>query len=263
LATITTEAENAWIWDNLGQPDRFRLGGFQPPGSPEPDGGWQWVTDEPWDYENWSANQPSNANGDESTLEFIHVIHGEGEWNDVSDSGECLGYIVEYDYLVPSEPLLWPTHEGGNSHRYRAVIVSGGCTWSEAVAAAESSTWEGVPGHLATIQSSGENAWIWDNLGQPDRFRLGGFQPPGSPEPDGGWQWITGEPWDYENWSANQPSNANGDESTLEFIHITHGAGEWNDVNENGDCLGYIVEYPSGPAPVRATTWGRVKAMFK
>jgi len=66
---------------------------------------------------------------------------------------------------------------------------------------------KGVHGHLATITSSAENAFISTQLGTTQFAWLGGEQPPGSLEPDGGWQWITGEPWVYTNWDIGEPNN--------------------------------------------------------
>ena len=35
------------------------------------------------------------------------------------------------------------------------------------------------------------------------------YQPPGSPEPAGGWIWVSGEPVTYTNWIAGEPNNNN------------------------------------------------------
>ena len=69
---------------------------------------------------------------------------------------------------------------------------------------------------------------------------MGALQSVGSPEPDGGWSWITGEPWDYTNWNAREPNNANGGEDKMQLNNF----GKWNDVAEGGlDRAGYIVEF--------------------
>ncbi len=36
----------------------------------------------------------------------------------------------------------------------------------------------------------------------------GGFQPPGVTPPNSGWEWVTGEPWDYTNWAPGEPNDA-------------------------------------------------------
>ena len=95
-----------------------------------------------------------------------------------------------------ADPIQWPVSEGGNGHWYERVDQYG-VHWSEANTAASSHIWLGVSGHLATITSPEENAWIWDHLSHPVGRWLGGLQTPGSVEPAGGTTWITGEPWDY------------------------------------------------------------------
>jgi len=69
-------------------------------------------------------------------------------------------------------------------------------------------------GHLATITSEAENAFIyglasnnialWHSLPNGCVLGpwLGGTQPTGSSEPGGGWRWVTGETWSYTNWVA-------------------------------------------------------------
>ena len=109
-----------------------------------------------------------------------------------------------------AQPIQWTVAEGGNGHFYEAVEVQSGCTWDQAVGHISGSAWSG--GHLVTLTSAEENLWVWDTLGQPVLYWLGGVQPPGSPEPGGGWTWVSGEPWSYENWDDGEPNDANGNE---------------------------------------------------
>lgn len=100
--------------------------------------------------------------------------------------------------MAQASPVLWKT----NGHYYDAIPFPEGITWGEAKIMAENSVYLGVNGHLATITSAAENSFIINALGGPselDTFFLGGFQPVGSPEPGGNWQWVTGEPWSYTN----------------------------------------------------------------
>ena len=136
-----------------------------------------------------------------------------------------------------------------NGHYYEAVPAPGGSiTWSSARTAAASRTMLGASGHLVSITSAAEGAWIRAHL--PDAINsgywLGGFQPNGSPEPAGGWQWVTGEPWSYTNWSSGEPNNANNNENATQFA----ATGGWNDASDGGGAGGYVVEYePSAGAP--------------
>ena len=115
-------------------------------------------------------------------------------------------------------------------------------TWEDANNAAQSSSYSDMKGHLATITSQNENEFIVNNFNmQPNYNWLGGFQPDGSAEPDGGWQWVTGEPWDYTNWNSGEPNDI-GDIGE-DKLHI-YANGFWNDASDASTILnGYIVEY--------------------
>ena len=80
-------------------------------------------------------------------------------------------------------PILNPD----NGHYCEAFAIHGGIIWEEADAAATALSYLGISGHLATATSAAENQFIEDHLNMGNNFLLGGFQPPGSPEPDGGW----------------------------------------------------------------------------
>jgi len=140
-----------------------------------------------------------------------------------------------------------PSYYSVNGHYYYAVSVPDGITWTDAKTAAESFTYLGMSGHLATITSQGENEFIYNNLGvTPSYYLLGAFQPDGSQEPDGGWQWVTGESWNYTNWNSGEPNNA-GDEDALQF----YGSDIWNDCSHEETDNGYVVEYePTHPTPI-------------
>ncbi|MEP7274673.1 MAG: C-type lectin domain-containing protein, partial [Acidobacteriota bacterium] len=65
--------------------------------------------------------------------------------------------------------------------------------WDEAQAAAVARG-----GYLATILSDAENTFVFNLVNDPAYWRddlpfgpwIGGYQPPGSPEPAGGWTWV-------------------------------------------------------------------------
>jgi hypothetical protein len=107
LATITSNAENSWIVENLGGPltlDHW-LGGYLY------DGKWTWVTGEPWGYTNWWPGEPNNLTGWESVLEFDDAEGNPpdpGFWNDFDVRAGEDGYIVEFDAKpVPIVSTFW------------------------------------------------------------------------------------------------------------------------------------------------------------
>ena len=68
----------------------------------------------------------------------------------------------------------------------------------------------------------------------------------GATEPGGGWQWVTGEPWIYENWAARQPDQWNPGEDYLHFFGWkSQKAATWNDIADSRadfKIYGYVLE---------------------
>jgi hypothetical protein len=191
-----------------------------------------------------------------------------------------------------AELVQWPVSAGGNGHWYEAVLAdtpasvngstivngctiytySGGITWTAANAAATARD-----GWLVDILSAQENAFAYSlvQISQHPEFFyvdprgywmlgpwLGGFQPAGSAEPGGNWQWTTGghitdvsgAPLQYTNWCGNgQPNNryqtdpANIPEDALQF-YGSNDTSLWNDFPSWAVTNGYIVEYAT-PEP--------------
>ncbi len=137
-----------------------------------------------------------------------------------------------------AEPVLNPA----NGHYYE-VVVEDWINWHDARVAAGTSTFMGIRGHLATITSQDENDFIAGIVPSDVSFWVGGFQPSGSPEPAGNWQWVTGEPFDYTNWAPDEPNNWFGDDPNEDRVEF-YDSGEWNDLPADFELIGYIVEYP-------------------
>ncbi len=108
---------------------------------------------------------------------------------------------------------------------------------------------------MVTLTSAEENTWVVENLADITGW-VGGFQPDGNPEPDGNWQWVTGETWDWTNWAAGEPNNQ-GNEGFLIFMNVS----QWNDWS-NHVISGYIIEYESIPEPATINL-KEVKIKFK
>ena len=148
------------------------------------------------------------------------------------DSGEqlvTLSGIADPDGYVPSSAATqWNVANGGNGHWYE--VVDGTLKWSDAKGTAEQSG-----GYLATLTSDGENDFA-KTLITGSTF-LGGFQDTTATdyaEPTGGWEWVTGEEWDYAPWPQGGPDNStfynpNG-ENVLEIMGPSQSF-DWNDAN--------------------------------
>lgn len=111
--------------------------------------------------------------------------------------------------LRVAEPIEWKVADGGNGHLYQLVVKNKPITWHEAARAAMNSHFRGLPGHLASITSPEEDAFVISSfieelpargvwMGLTDVLREGYFG------------WVTGEPFEYSNWASwpvQQPDN--------------------------------------------------------
>ncbi len=163
----------------------------------------------------------------------------------------CLLFIAGAAILMPpTTPAKaeW-IQNPANGHYYQHVSVAYNPAdhlyWEEAEAEAEA-----AGGYLATITSQEESDWIWNNLGGTALLHswLGGFQPPGSPEPAGNWQWVTGETWQYTNWAPGEPNNLTSNdpngENSLMLGRWSQYPNQWNDLDHH--TINYAVDYASG-----------------
>jgi hypothetical protein len=174
---------------------------------------------------------------------------------DQADSdGDGIGDACDQPLLA-----LWT----GNCHYYE--FVPGIFTWQEARAAALTRTHVGVPGHLLTITSPEENAFINTafNTGSENHGTwIGGYEP----ADDGVWRWADGPeagvqfsyfaspapPFNYANWGGVEPSNTRPPDENYAWMNIGApfpgvGSGEWADTipspNPLDPIVGYIVEF--------------------
>lgn len=143
----------------------------------------------------------------------------------------------------------WEVSAGGNGHWYKAVAPTDGLTWTEADRLARVQG-----GYLATVTSAAENDFVFSLVNAPEFFAigkgpaLGGFQQDRAPEPNGGWCWVGGDPWNYSNWHSTEPNNGrfgNGTEDRLQFYSSLPGtpSAQWNDINRDDSQVGgYVIE---------------------
>ncbi|MFC1718547.1 leucine-rich repeat domain-containing protein [Candidatus Poribacteria bacterium] len=141
-----------------------------------------------------------------------------------------------------------PAYNPINGHHYE--VIADFINWSDAKAEAQSLTYGGTQGHLATVTSQEESDFICNNLTFPGNVWLGGFQLDGSPEPNGNWQWVTGEPFVYTNWDNGQPNNAVSDEK---YIELWNNGTSWNDASERTILAGYVVEFSPSTDTISGT----------
>lgn len=153
-----------------------------------------------------------------------------------------------------------------NGHFYE--LVNSNEDWSTAKINAETQSYLGMTGYLATVTSATENAFIrqlinadaW--MGASDEFSAintatGTTTYNDQAASEGNWYWVTGpekgtmfsvgnispvtQPGEYANWEVSEPSNTSG-EHFGGVYSIGSTPGTWNDLS-NAALLPYIIEY--------------------
>jgi hypothetical protein len=151
---------------------------------------------------------------------------------------------------VIAQPEPW-AHPDSSMHYYDAISVPAGLNWQTAFDSAP-----GYGGYFATITSADENAFIFGLVDSNIywHFRpgtgmmagpwLGASQLFGSVEPDSGWNWVTSEPFDHTNWTADQPDNSGGNEDALHFGEdVATRVPTWDDLRKQDSVVpGYVRE---------------------
>jgi formylglycine-generating enzyme required for sulfatase activity len=177
-----------WFWPAVGNRAPYRLGV-----APE--------------YVGLASTGVRFALAPESTSLFdgsaIPDCNGDG----IADYGQCHdGSLPDYNVnsipdccengtncVVGSYPVQWRVEDGGNGHWYTT-------TSHPLVFQLQRQACEARGGHLATLTSESEWAWVKQRLPVAGFF-VGGYQDRSSPsyaEPNGGWKWVTGEPFVLE-----------------------------------------------------------------
>ena len=85
--------------------------------------------------------------------------------------------------------VQWKVSDGGNGHWY--AFDPSLLPFEQAQARASL-----LGGHLTTVTSTGESAFIHNQVAASD-FWIGGYRN------QSGWNWVTGEPWSYEAWNCH------------------------------------------------------------
>lgn len=139
-----------------------------------------------------------------------------------------------------AQAVEWRVADGGNGHWYRCFVSDEPMNFYDAVEIQLA-----FGGHLATLTSAQENQFAVDlSAATPGGWFggagpwLGGLQDTHLPEysePDGGWGWVTGEPWSFTAWGPGEPSNGCLGWIGENIIHLQNPtcdpvpAGFWND----------------------------------
>ncbi|MDB6112129.1 MAG: C-type lectin domain protein [Pedosphaera sp.] len=174
-----------------------------------------------------------------------------------------------------SKQATWEVVAGGNGHTYRVVAKSSLISWDSANVAAVA-----AGGYLATITSAAENSFVFSLVNDPTYWTqtanghgpwIGGYQPTGAGEPNGGWTWATRtglttpEPFSFTNWEVGEPNNLTAtvsgvahNQDRVAYFHSGNGrAATWSDefnltgASLNQWTMSYVIEF-SGTPPILA-----------
>lgn len=178
------------------------------------------------------------------------------------------------------------------THYYQTVYVaSGNLNWFQAAYLAQD-----AGGYLASINSEEENSFVFEQVSDKKFFWffppytggsrmnhyeigigpfLGGYQEEGGREPDVGWKWLSGEPWEYSNWAVNlndgvidkdprdnsQPNDSGNSavgQRVMGFGEMNVPVPTWGDYMDDvgtygvrrspGKSYGFIIEYEEKPS---------------
>ena len=115
----------------------------------------------------------------------------------------------------------------------RYELVTGSFTWHQAKADAEARG-----GHLVTVTTADEWTALTNAVEWTIQVWFGGTDE----NTEGQWEWVTGEPWQFDNWAPGEPNNDNGQEHYLECYPGTS-LFTWNDAWATKIQGGYIIEF--------------------
>ncbi|HUP80144.1 MAG TPA: C-type lectin domain-containing protein [Pirellula sp.] len=160
-------------------------------------------------------------------------------------------------------PVQWSIADGGNGHYYQLVDYQTGISWTSAKSDAETMTLFGSIGHLVTVTSAPEDAFLKSNfqayIGDPPSvpgiFAWIGLSDAAS---EGNFVWVTGEPLTYTNWAPPEPNGGTSENYVHLWVRKFTGSDldpvngtplwSWNDVfNDRGpEWRGAFIEF-DGP----------------
>ncbi len=152
-----------------------------------------------------------------SEIEYLRILENDG----------LKGYPLYPGFKNSNAPPL----ESSGEHQYKIFYDT--LTWEEAKSACEA-----MGGHLATVTSEEEQQKLNSYNGGNHNLWIGGYK-----NADGQWCWVTGEPWEYENWGDGEPNNSSNVVAGESCVAMW--PEKWNDLaNSNTyEQSGYICEW--------------------
>ena len=193
---------------------------------PESGHGYNKNTQEPFV---WIANQSVRPTRWSSEDETVASVSAAGVVTAVKEGSTYIDIVYNEGRSLFRVPVTVYKYTAAGAYR----IVSGSYTWEEARDACIA-----MGGHLATITSAGEQAYV-QQLNSGDRkLWIGGYR-----DDSFNWYWVTGETWSYTNWGEGQPDNEGGRGEKYAAVWPRY----WNDlVMASTEQDGFICEWDDG-----------------
>ncbi|MCF7988540.1 MAG: hypothetical protein K9L60_13375 [Methylovulum sp.] len=112
LATITSQAENDWVWNNFGvAPAKYYgyIGFWLGASDATNEGQWAWNTGETWSYSNWDTGQPDNGGGRGQSYLAMWNWNVGGSWDDggLPNDNPPASYLCEWNSSKPVLKQSW------------------------------------------------------------------------------------------------------------------------------------------------------------
>lgn len=163
LATITSAEEQSFISAITKSSGKnfYWLGGTDE----NSEGTWSWITDEPWEYENWLIGQPDNESDiDQNVEDYLAFDAKKNGWNDLQNTGdtsgdsalENAGYICEWepgDVVPPAAEITFQLDSDsvavGDEMIVSALILHDGTLEESDI------TWSSSNDNIATVTPDG------------------------------------------------------------------------------------------------------------
>ncbi len=173
----------------------------------------------------------------------------------------CAMSTVAICSSVSAETVLSSGNWGNHTYQVMSFV---GHSWDDANLDVNTALGENY--HLAAITSQEEHDFVKSLFVDHEpqiggTFWLGGFQPTNEADPAANWSWVTGETWDYTNWSDpsssgltfTQPDDYYGLASEQHLAIWSHDY-RWNDESRAGYISGYVAETVPEPATLAMLT---------
>ncbi len=153
------------------------------------------------------------------------------------------GFVTGGGWIDSPAEAYYPADLPFFDGSYYQLVNAAGIAWDSASAQADAMTLPGCgDAHLVTITSQEEQDALYGMFGSALQGRwYGGYQNEGETDPAAGWNWVTGEPWDYTNWAPGEPNDVSG--IPERYLEGWASGWAWNDEHNLNYIAGYVVEY--------------------